>query len=416
MRLLQHTNRTYLVFMAAMLFVVGATLYIVITRVISDEVSEKLTVDRERIVRELQAGRAVNDLAPVIEIDTLPTQAAEEAVHAGDVSLIDPMEKDEETFREVRGSQRINGVHYRITARAVVLEPHDYLFSIGLSLLIGSLLVLAGLLWVNRFLARAIWGGFHRNLDALQHFDLRKDDALALEPSRITEFAALNGELARLTERIRNDHRVLKEFTGNASHEMQTPLAALQARLEGLLGQAGLDAAMAAGLQEAHAQSLRLSRLHHGLLLLSRIENRQFRDTSMLVLADAVEQALAQYAERIAVNGIAVEKALDRSVTVAAHPALLEALLANVIGNAIKHQRGNGPVKVVLTGRTLEVSNSGEPLPAPAEDFFQRFRKGDPTSASPGLGLSIARCICDTYGWQIAYDEHAGTHVITILL
>lgn len=414
MKLLARTNRSYMLFTGAVLLVVGIALYLIITRMLKDEVSEKLALDRERVIQALEAGHAVVALPPIMVIDTLDAAAPKEDVHARDVRMIDPFENDEEPFHEVSGTQHINGLHLRITTRAVVLEPHDYLFSIGLALLLGSLLVLGGLWWVNRRMARTVWGAFHRNLDKLQRFDLRKDEAIALEASDINEFGQLNEAITRLTERIRADHNALKEFTGNASHEMQTPLAVLQAQLEAALGRNGMGETTATAIHEAHAQVLRLSRLHQGLLLLSRIENRQYNEVRAVNVGHAIEMELARHAERLAASGIQMERAIEGRLIVDAHPALVETLLANVIGNAVKHHCGNGPVGVLLSERELVVSNTGAALSFPASELFLRFRKADPASPSPGLGLSIAQSICSAYGWRIDYRELAGTHTVTI--
>ena len=416
MRLLQRTNRIYLLFTAALLLVSGCALYVIITGIISDEATEKLLMEQELVVRVLQKNAPVPSVAPVMEVDRVANNTIEQDMLVKDTMMRDPTDYDEdnELFRQVTTLRMINGRSYRITTRTVILEPHDYLLSIGLALLIGSLLLLLGLWFVNRRVSRTVWGSFRHNLIALRQFDLHKDDPLSLEPSDITEFSELNEAVTKLTERIRSDHRALKEFATNASHEMQTPLAIVQVKLEEALARPGMDESQVAPIRIAYDSVLRLSRLHQSLLLLSRIEHQQFSSDQRVDLAATVDAQLELYSDRIAAKELAVDTDLDRSASVLSHPTLIEALLSNLIGNGIKHNRPGGNIRIAVRSGSITVVNTGDPLSVPAEGLFERFSKADPTSASPGLGLSIARSICVASGWLISYTERDGMHTVRV--
>ena len=414
MRLLARTNRIHLLFTAGLLLVTGCVLYVIITSIISDEVTEKLRVDQQRIALRIAEGQSITNLPPIMEVVRLSDRIRTGGPLVHDTAMWDPVEEDTELFREVREEPMIDGIPYRITVRAIVLEPHDYYLSIGLSMLVASVLLLAGLWFVNARISRTVWGPFRADLESLKRFDLRTDASLDLKPSDIQEFAELNDAVMKLTERIRTDHRALKEFTGNASHEMQTPLAIVQAKLEETLGRPGLDEGTVAPIKSAYDHVLRLSRLHQGLLLLSRIENGQFATDQRVDIAAAVESQLSLLGDRIMAKGITVEKDIDIAASVRSHPVLIETLLANLIGNAIKHNRRNGTLIITVRNASITLTNTGDPLSVPPEELFQRFRKADPTSASPGLGLSIAKSICDTSGWRIAYSEADAIHTLHI--
>ena len=77
-------------------------------------------------------------------------------------------------------------------------------------------------------------------------------------------------------EKIRTDFVNLKEFTENASHEIQTPLAIIKSKLEMVLQDKSLNDKQYQQIQAAFESTIRLSKLNEALLLLSRIENQQF--------------------------------------------------------------------------------------------------------------------------------------------
>lgn len=142
------------------------------------------------------------------------------------------------------------------------------------------LAVLAGLLLslvaLNRWLARRLWAPFQRTLAELRAYNLHQRGALALPATPIDEFTELNQALTQMSARLAADYQRLKDFTENAAHETQTPLAIMQAQLEQLAQDDGLRPTSAALVGELYGATRRLSRLHQALTLLSNIENQQF--------------------------------------------------------------------------------------------------------------------------------------------
>lgn len=409
MKLLQKTARTYLVASTLALAVAGLLLFQTMTAVIQKEITEKLWVNAERVAAQIRSGAAVTPLPPILVIDTL-RHSVEKGWAASDTSIYDAVEGEQELFRQLHSTRYIGGVPYRITVRQVILEPHDYYGSIGLTLVLILAGLLLALLLINRGISRRLWRPFQQNLRSLKTFSVESKAPLALRSSDIDEFTELNAALRQLTEKARADYSALKAFTENASHEMQTPLAVISSKLETLLQSDTLAEEDARLAVTAGTAVGRLSKLVETLLLLTRIQNGQFAERSGVSLEEAVKAQLAIAEDFIREKALTVRADLDKDAEITANPMLLDILLSNLIGNAVKHSRHGGEIDVTLDGPALTITNTGAPLAVDAASLFDRFAKADASSKSLGLGLSIVKTICDGAGWRCSYATEGVRH------
>ncbi len=414
MKLLHKTTRLYLLFSALMLAVTGCVLYVLLTQIIEAEITEKLLVNKERIVRQLKAGKAVPSLPPVIEIEETETQSPD-TFFIRNTALFDPEEGETEPFLEVRCFESINGKTYVITLRQVVLEPHDYLNSIGLVLAVGLALLLLGLLWQNWRISKIIWQPFFENLEVLKHFKVQNEQPERLSETNVSEFRELNVAIEKLTRKARSDYRSLKEFTENASHEMQTPLAVIRAKLEEALQSPKLTEQQARQLETANSAVQRLARLNRSLLLLAKIENHQFPEMEAVSVLSQINQQNTNLEDFIKEKQLTLKMEVKGEAIVKSHPVLMETLLSNLLSNAIRHNVTGGEIEVVLSENLLVISNTGASSGLPSEQMFERFRKSNGQEASVGLGLAIAKTICDNYGWELNYHHESGRHIFSVV-
>ncbi|MCB0429962.1 MAG: sensor histidine kinase, partial [Flavobacteriales bacterium] len=145
-------------------------------------------------------------------------------------------------------------------------------------------------------------------------------------------------------------------------------------------------------------------RLNQALLLLSKIENRQFPDQTLIRPATLIRSILENFNEWMDEKHLRLETELEADVSLSMNPVLADVLLSNLIGNAIRHSKEHGTIRIRLTRRELQLENTGGPPVADGEKLFDRFHKADPSSRSLGLGLSIVRKICDVQGYTIRYE------------
>lgn len=413
MRLLQKTNRYYFLFTAILLILVGTLLYYILTNITKNEITEKLVHNKTRIAEQIKNNNDVIELPPVIEISALELFQVNRLI-VNDTVMFDPVENDVEPFRQLDAIENIHGKTYRIILRQIILEPHDYYNSIAFTIITAILLLLISLYLLNRLILRNIWRPFYYNLESIKNFALQKNKSIKLLSSNITEFSELNVSIEKLTEKANADYQSQKEFIENASHEMQTPLSVIQAKLELFLQSENLNEEQAAQIKSAYTSVQRISKLNNALLLLTKIGNNHFVQKENISIAEALEKQLLHFDDFIVATKLEVDNIMGKDITVNASRPHIEILLSNLIDNAIKHNIYQGKIKIELQGRSLVISNTGKPLTVNPYQLFERFKKGDPSSASLGLGLSISKKICDINGWQMNYTTKNEMHTFLV--
>jgi len=417
MKLLAATTRYYLL-LTALLFGLGSFgLYYGVDWALRSEVEEQLRARRQELIEKAQA----RQLPPVALLQTL-LPISRRPLPAG---LRDTLLLDAQEHEMVPNRQLVFALHTPaegtvwVTLRKSLVEADDLLVVV-LGIMLGVLaLLLGGVVLLNRWLARRIWAPFQHTLAALRGYDLQQHQPLALPTPAIAEFAELNHALVAVSQRLVADYESLREFTANAAHETQTPLAIMQAQLEQLLQLPKLaeDPAVAPLVADLYGATLRLSRLHQALSLLSKIENRQFPQSVPVrldqLLADKMAQLEPLFDARELGYGLDIASG---PVVVRLHPGLADSLLHNLLQNAVKHNVRSGVLAVSLSSRELKISNTGPVISGDPARFFERFRKHNAASDSPGLGLSIVQQICGYYGFaaHYAYAEATAQHTLRI--
>jgi signal transduction histidine kinase len=275
------------------------------------------------------------------------------------------------------------------------------------------LLMLLLTLIINSTILKKLWQPFYSSLDRLQHFKVNNRESLSLPTSTIDEFTFMNSILERTTAKAIQDYERLKEFTENASHELQTPLAIIRSKLEMMMQGENLTEYQFDSLQSASEALDRLARMNQSLLLLTKIENEQFTYKSTIDLTQIVRQKAAQF------NEIWQDKSLSISLDTAdvqlhTNKELMELLLNNLFSNATRHNYENGTIHITLRQDKLCIANTGHPAALNRKHLFQRFYNPSNSSTSNGLGLAVIQQICTASGFQAEYDFKEGLHVFTI--
>ena len=232
--------------------------------------------------------------------------------------------------------------------------------------------------------------------------------------SSVVEFRKLSEAARSAVERAEHYFEQQKQFIGNASHELQTPLAVLGTRLEWLVDNTVLDEQQLTEMMKMRRSLSRLVRLNKTLLLLSKIENGQFPEITDVDLSAIIRDNVEVYADVYAERGIVCEMDIPETYIVGMNDVLATTLVGNLLKNSFLHNVDGGRVRVSLAGSVLVVANSGtEPLDA--SRIFERFyHKGNPESS--GLGLALVSSICRYCNMAVGYDFADGMHRFTICL
>jgi signal transduction histidine kinase len=317
-------------------------------------------------------------------------------------------------YRQLGYVKTINNQTYYIQLFKSLEETDRLIVRIVIIMNLMMIIIIITLLIANRYSSRQDWKVFYDTIEKIKHYDVDSRDAFTLSHSDIKEFSDLNRVLLKMTERIENDYINLKEYIENASHEIQTPLAIINSKMELLLQWGDMKEKQYKIVSDAYEASNRLSRLNKTLILLAKIENRQFPESKPVNPAIMIDYQLESLEDLILSKKIVVIKRLDTDVTIQMNPYLAEILLVNLIKNAIRHNVTGGDLIIELSNERLGIANSGPPLQMDPEMLFKRFHKSSSHPESLGLGLSIVQKICALYGYKIGYSYENGTHIMHV--
>jgi signal transduction histidine kinase len=332
--------------------------------------------------------------------------------HFSSVDSYDKLKKEEETYRLLQFPVSIHNQTYLATVSKSQAETEDLIFLIVL-ITVGIIVLLLFIqLIINRLLLKKLWQPFYNTLQSIKQFNLSSRKRIASNNGHIDEFSDLNNAVTQMTDKIINDYETLKDFTDNASHEMQTPLAIINSKLDLMIQDQNLDEKQMLQLQAMYDAVGRLSKLNQSLLLLTKIENNQFLSAEQINLKCLTEEKLTQLEELISVKKILVVTRLEPCI-LSMNEYLADILLNNLLVNAVRHNIENGKIEINLNKEGLSISNSGTELPFGAPLLFDRFKK-NASSEGTGLGLAIVKQICDNYGFVITYSHSGGLHHFNI--
>ena len=413
MKLFTKYTRINLVVMVIVFLLSAASTYLLTNYVLIREMDGDLSGIHRRIVdyytqyHQLPAGHALDEEQVTYE----PVPAGQEM--KGDeftlVTRYSQREQKMHNFRQIVFTFQAGDRLYKVTIAKPLEGLHHLSRAILLVSLATILLTILAFLLTNRVLLRRLWQPFYDALHAMQHFKLGHTKDLHFPTTTTEEFAFMNDSLGMATRKAEEDYLLLKEFTENASHELQTPLSIIRSKLEMLIQDEHLSHQQSEIVRSAFAAIKKLSRLNQSLLLLTKISNQQFNNLEEIPLKEKIEDKLQQFRELWQTSGITVSSRLSPAI-VHASPELIDILLNNLFSNASNHNTPHGDIDIELQPRQLTISNTGLPLALDPRRVFSRFYKGEQHTGHNGLGLSIIKQICEVTSLQPAYQFSGNRH------
>lgn len=415
MKLAQKYNRANIITSLVILILSGGVYYFAIHFILTNKLDDDLKIEEEEIL----AYAAKYNKPP------LPGDYKDQKVSFVLLKKDDPGEryyinswyynddeKETEPGRSLITTIEAAGRKYKVTITKSSLEAEDLVRLIFLITLGVMIVLLLSLLVINRFLLNSLWRPFYETLKRLKAFNLADNKEFSVQPTQIEEFQELNSSVLAMARRARQDYKELKSFTDNASHEMMTPLAVINSKLDTLIQTESLSDRQGELIEDVYLAVSRLSRLNQSLLLMAKIENDLIRDEENIDMQVLINQKVRQFNELIQSNGISLELDLEpREVFMNKH--LADILLNNLISNAIRHNEANGVITVQLKQNGLSISNTGSKIALDPQRSFERFYK-DVSSEGSGLGLAISTQICNLYGFKLSYRYRSDWHVFHI--
>ena len=418
MRLLSKTIRSYFFYSFIILLLTIPLFYFIIRGIVARDADRSLIAQKNDIVGKLDRAILFDpfDLLEALEpdINLLPSERIQQHDTLYTANIYNPITQRITPYRMLSSNVVIRGRHYVIQLKSSLVNNEDLIQSIVLVEVILLVLIGTGLVLINRRLSRQIWDPFYKSLEKLRNYKVESDDPVHFENTGIYEFNDLNKTIHDLTERNKQVYMSQKEFTENASHEMQTPLAVLQTKLELLMQTEPITEEQASIISSLNDTSSRLSRLNRSLLLLTKIENKQYQDTESVQVDAVCDKVIELLASHAALKEISFQKEYKSLAIVQVNRSLFEILVSNLLTNAIRYNYKGGVINVKVDEKTLIIENTGTDHVPDKDKIFDRFHKEGTNSQSIGLGLAIVKRICALYNFTIAYDYINNLHTFTV--
>ena len=385
---------------------------------INDETDDMLEEYAENLIRRSLAGEElpsnnletnnsyyIQAISPSLAQEKPSTFYHDEMIYIEAKHETEPARVLRQIFRDKKNH------YYELTVATPTIDKKDLQAAILNAILILYLSLLIIIVFISFWILHKSLKPLHRLLIWLDKNNLNTQSEPITIKTNVLEFQKLNVAVEDFANRAHSVYEQQKQFIGNASHEIQTPIAICQNRLE-LLCESGLTESQLQELSKVMNTLRHISKLNKSLLLLSKIDNGQF-DSSDIDISRLIERFLPDYKEIYSYRNINVEMMKEGQCVVEMNETLAITLITNLIKNAFIHTPVNGRIVIESTKDFMRIYNTGEKA-LDAKHIFERFHQGEKKEGSTGLGLAIVDAICNLYHFRRSYCFNNHYHIFEI--
>lgn len=348
---------------------------------------------------------AIHEISPALAVDYQDTYI--------DTMMYMQNEQSDEPVRLLKTVFLQNGKYYQLQVATSMVEEDDLIKQLFYSLIWLYLSLIVVVIVLNNFLLKKIWRPFYHLLGQLKKFRLDKKQLVKTTATNVDEFGLLNDTVTEMLQRNIDTYNSQKAFIENAAHELQTPLAISINKLEMLTEKHSLPQEQLTIVADVMDNLERLARLNKSLLLISKIENRQFAEETPVDFNALIKQTIADFSDLADYHTIKINLSEQGIFTRTMNADLAAIFVLNLLKNALLHNEANGFVNIRIQSSKWTIENSGNKQALDSQKIFDRFHSGQPSASSSGLGLSIVKTIADLYGLKINYQFN-GYHKMEI--
>ena len=398
--------------------------YLFMLEVIHDNIDEELENQKRLIIQELASEAIVSpDLEFGINNYKVREISEQQAINMQNVykdTMLymqddDDPEPELEPVRMLTTAFEHKGHYYELSIINSMIEESDLIKNLFYSVLILFVLLVVSIVSINKVVIERLWSPLYHFLDQLTKFRLGKSDDKPVMDTNIQEFKDLQFAVTTLIRHNEEIYEQQKQFIGNASHELQTPLAIAINKLDLLIEKESFPEDNLIDLSETKNGLIRLVNLNKSLLMLSRIENNQYTDKSEIEMNEVVKHVLEDFSDLLQFKNIDLDFSESTQFKTVINPDLAYILISNLIRNAVKYNSDGGKIIVTVDSYGVKIKNTSignEPL---SELIFNRFYKAVNDNSSTGLGLSIVKSIAENHAaLNILYSFENNFHVFSL--
>ncbi len=414
------------------LFVGEYSLYFFLKNKIEKETIEHLTFEAYIVKNELNQGVAIEyfkhnigDLLEIIPIEQIQykTPLIKDALVKEEGEGEESEEEEEhhavsmheETFtsKQVIFDVIQDNKKYRISITKTVDEDEGMAGSMSAIIFISGLCMLAILILINVLVFNKLFSPVSQLIKDIKNFSIQQNKKINPPVTSTIEFVSLGQEISRMSQKMISDYTSIKEFTENITHEIQTPLAVINSKIELCLQDKNLTNEQAVLLAEASKSVNKLFNINKGLTLLSRLNNKQFNNPIEINLNNLIHQRIIYFSDFIENKKLTLTEKSTNEIVINMKESLSEILMDNLLKNAIQHNIQNGKILIETHNNVFSISNTGDEPKDSTEKYFDRFQS-QTQNQSLGLGLSIVKKIVEYYGYSISYNYENNLHTIAV--
>lgn len=417
-KLLNKTLKTYLIYSVLILIISAPLFYYATKRLYTKEADDTLLLHKKEFLKYASSTLKYEDI-PVwnsfnrnAKIDSVKQVTKDSFFFS---SYYDTLDAEIEPYRELNFPISIQGKLFTYSERINLVETEDLLKNIAMLFFAIISILLFGLFFITKKLSLNLWKPFYKTLQQIESFEIDKTKQPDFADTDVEEFNRLNSSIQKLIERNTVIYKSQKEFIENAAHELQTPLAVFQAKIDMLIQRSDVTQEQSEILGSLNENISRLNRLNKNLLLLSKIENDSYCDKQTISLTNSIQKNIEFFTEQAKAKSLIIKMELQKDFEIKSNTVLAEVLISNLYLNAIKHNIEGGQIVIAIKENKLVFSNSGQPNPLNTIKLFNRFSKTNPSEQGTGLGLSIVKKIADINNWTVSYNYENKLHSFSIL-
>lgn len=398
------------------LFAGEFSLYYFLKNKIEKETIEHLYLERYLMTKQLKKGISIDsfrhNIGDVLEITSIPTIQYNKPI-IEEVEVEEEWEEEHFTSKKIIFDVSQNNQAYRISIIKTIDEDEGLTGSMSAIIFISALCMLAILVSINVFVYYKLFSPVYKLIKDIKNFSVQELKKIVPPKTSTYEFAILSQEISKMSEKMIADYSSVQEFIENMTHEIQTPLAVINSKIERAFQDKNLNEEQAILLSDAAKAVNKLFMINKGLTLLCKLDNKQYNSPVKINLGELIQQRIKYFSDFIENKNIKISETHSTDFSITMDTVLSEILIDNLIKNAIQHNFQNGRIYVTIEKNQLVISNTGDIPKEPMTNYFHRFYSQKPQQ-SLGLGLSIIKKIVDYYGYTISYNFENDLHKIVI--
>ncbi len=409
MKLLNHTSKYLAIILLPLITIWAVVFYYAMLDEIYDSLDDGLENQKILLLERLPHNPQIlnhNDLElwnhEITPITKLQFDSFEERY--ADTLMFMLNEQDFEPVRILESKMMYNDNYYKVKFITSMVEEDDLIADLITYLIVLYALLMITIVILNNLMLKKIWKPFYSLIEQFRNFRIEKDEHIQTMDTSIEEFQLLNTSVKTLMAQSRARYLEQQHFIENAAHELQTPLAISINKLELFFENTKLSEDEVKTMTSIMDNLGRLTRLNKSLLLLSKIENRQFTDEEDIDFKPLLENVITDFDDLAAHKNLKLHLNATGSLKFRMNKDLAVILLTNLIKNAIIHGQQNNTVTIELKNKLIVISNFGLAGGLDPTSLFSRFKKISTDKKSTGIGLAIAKAISDKYEIDLIYS------------